>query len=503
MRSYLCSLIFLLLAGFVFGSATDQQDFVTFVYANGVGSSGDNGGGCTKQIWDVENHDALKFMESDGGPLVAASLTVVNVGGEVGFTEPGGASDYFADMVDGTFVLIDSYSGDDISDGRYIAEYADDDTIYLVDTIYVDDAGQTGGITLGGAIDGLASLIAFESDLADAGLYNCDVLIRGNETLPGTIAIGSGGGGSSSLRLRLLSVNSSWAYEKGAVTLTATANLVNGLIRFGTGTGISYVDIIGFVIDGGGAGNAEKGLSFPDADSDFIHIIDCTIQDVIEPPGYGIEFQGDAYAVINTTVAGCRYGIFAGTGDAMKTQYLHSSFRDNGVGVHVDATDNHFIHCEFIDSSSTLGTGDGLVFDDVESFGTVQLCSFLNNDGDGMQINVASLQIMVLNNASSGNGGFGYNISDNNVTSLGVFGYNHSYNETDCSDTGTWATLGIGNNITGDPKFNNVADGSEDLDLQASSPLIAAGVNGANIGSGNHAVGGGGGQPILGGSVVR
>ncbi len=365
-----------------------------------------------------------------------------------------------------------------------------------IDLAYISDDTAILDCWIGGAVPIVSGSYDLQDVLDDttigsAASQDVDIYVTSASTvtLTTTIVIDVGGG-SSTTRKRMLACDSSYAYSKGSVTFDTTSNLTNGLIQLGTGSGISYVEIIGLIIDGGaGATDAERGIYCADATTDNISIIDCTIKDVTEAPGHGLSLEGDSYFVINTEIDNCLIGAYMGGSDGLYSRWEGCSIHHCiGDGLYVDGVRNVITHTEFFRNGD-----DGLVITDTGGGAYIDHCTFLLNTGDGVSVNVAALDVFITNCASSGNGGYGYNISDNNVFSLGIFGYNHSYNETDCSDTGTWATLGIGNNITGDPKFNNTGDGTEDLDLQASSPLIGAGVNGSNSGSGNHAAGGGGG----------
>ncbi len=418
--------------------------------ANGASVDGDNGGAVTSGA-------GAKVLITDAGQFSNTSV--------------------------GMFIRVNFAAG--YVDGRFeITAKPDGDNAVLIAEDYATDEDVTDW-NVGGAVPILDATFELQDVLDDptfgtAASRNVDIYVTGLANITTTIDIDAGGG-TTTTRKRLLATNTSYIYTKGGCTLTATANLINGVFRLGSGSGISYIDIIGFVIDGGGAGDAERGIRFSDGSSIYNSIIDCTIQNVKESPGYGVQYAGNSNNIINTTIDGCIRGVHTDTNDGGQSKYINSTFSNNTtVGVFIDGTNTQFIGCKFI------GNGAGLIFDDSENWAMVQHCTFLNNVGDGVEVDALALGIVIMHCVSSGNGGFGYNITNNNINTIRTFGYNHSHNETDCSDTGTWATLGLGNNITGDPKFVDATPGSEDLNYQNDSPCIGAGINGVTLGAGVH-----------------
>jgi len=211
-RILLISLLLCLFAVPVFAQsdATTREDFVIFVYKAGEGGDATFAGPfCTKAAWDASG-DPLDFMGSDGQTLASGTLTVVTGtgSGEVRFYDPG-ANNWFAGMVSGTGVYIESYTGDDVLDGWFLAEKVDDNTIGLLGTSDGDDVSDTADFALGGAADGLADLITNASDLINAGIYNCDILIKGPEgDQAAELSIPNGGSGDN--RLSLIGVDTDW-----------------------------------------------------------------------------------------------------------------------------------------------------------------------------------------------------------------------------------------------------------------------------------------------------
>ena len=81
-----------------------------------------------------------------------------------------------------------------------------------------------------------------------------------------------------------------------------------------------------------------------------------------------------------------------------------------------------------------------------------------NNTGAGLDINTAADNIVAYNNIVSGNGGTQWELNSN-ATHFALFTNNHAFGGTGLVDAGTWADIGDGNNITGDPQFVDAANG--------------------------------------------
>jgi len=453
----------------------------------GVSASNTNAG------WFDDDIAVADTFAPGGAPVESNAGGVVdNDGGNVRITDAGEFAAAAADM----FVYVD-FTDDENTDGRYRINSVDGANAITIDLAFAGDGENVTLWSVGGAIpivDGTFELQDVLDDaLSSAAVDNVDIYVapeNSPEVFTATLDIDTGGG-TASTRKRLWATDTSYVYSKGNVTFSANGtNLTNGVVRFGTGAGIAYVDIIGFVIEGGGAGDAEIGINLPDEASDDCGIIDCTIQNVTENPGQGILIGGDNGYVVNTTIVNTDAGIFAGGFDG--NDYLFDGCRisdSGGDGIFLDGNGCAITHCTFIDNAD-----DGLVVDATRTHTRVSHCVFLNNDGDGISIAADATQTSVTNCASQGNGGFGYNVLGTNIETVGQFGWNHSHGETDCSDTGTWATLGMGNNIIGDPLFENIGDGVEDLGYQDTSPCLGVGTNESNIGAGfNDSTAGGGG----------
>lgn len=106
-------------------------------------------------------------------------------------------------------------------------------------------------------------------------------------------------------------------------------------------------------------------------------------------------------------------------------------------------------------------------------------CTVYGNGGDGVDIDGSNTTIF--DTSSAGNGGYGFN----GVTNLAFGGFDNNHTNGNTSGAGD-STLPGDNNVTGDPKFTSVTDGSEDFTPLSGSPLIGAGINGSNIGAVAH-----------------
>ena len=195
----LISLIFLVLAGFAFGAI--GSDYVSFVWNGGASSADDHGGGAVRTVWDAGSPSDF-FNTSTGEAILTVADNSVNItdnSPEYKLTKTGA----FANLVTGTIGFVDFFAPD--LDGYFVFVKIDDDNAFLSGSTYTSD--QTCNLRLGGAIKTLGGTI--NTDLADAGTVNCDVLIKGNETFPSGDTVASGDGTVTTM-LRFLGVDSSW-----------------------------------------------------------------------------------------------------------------------------------------------------------------------------------------------------------------------------------------------------------------------------------------------------
>ncbi len=262
MRFYLYSLIFLLLAGFAYGQPTPPghvADYVTLVWDAGVSSDQTNGGHVKLAVWLAGSPG--DFMDLGDGETKAeawdtnqtgASITEgpgdtinVNAGGIGLITTGTGANVMFEDNGDAA-----------TADGNFYVTRVDDNNVTLDGLSYSELAGDQGcDIRIGGAIDGLVSLIANAAGIADAGLYHCTVLMRGNEILPSKVTVGAGGG-TVDTRLELIGVNSSWVDDGTQVTLDGGGSITTCLsieVDYTTLKNVNLTNTTSYPLQVGGA----------------------------------------------------------------------------------------------------------------------------------------------------------------------------------------------------------------------------------------------------------
>lgn len=146
--------------------------------------------------------------------------------------------------------------------------------------------------------------------------------------------------------------------------------------------------------------------------------------------------------------------------------------------------------------------GNGIDGSPMTSSGSARCCYMNNtvygNTGHGISIEnnayssgSANHVQGVMNNTSSGNGGYGFYFGDTDPFRVPGMDYNHTHGNTSGATDRTDGLFGSAN-VTGDPLFSDAA--SDDFQPSAGSPLILAGVHGANIGAMAHAESSGGGS---------
>lgn len=165
--------------------------------------------------------------------------------------------------------------------------------------------------------------------------------------------------------------------------------------------------------------------------------------------------------------------------------YVHDN---GGHGFHQEnggSGSGHIVNCIF-----DTNTGSGLNIEVAAApNGVFILNSVFYNNVDGISFSTNSLDGgFIANNVFMDNSAYGIDWGSQSKGALFV-DYNCYYNNT-TNPTSDGATAPGSNNVTSDPSFANAAGG--DFTPGSSSPLIQAGVNGANIGAVAHAAGGGG-----------
>lgn len=504
MRFYLISLIFMLLVGT--GFAAIGEDFVSFNWPAGTNSSADNGGGATAAAWqDGANPD--DFIGTQGLAISLAGAwddsetgcTVTdNGGGLLRLTSVGD----FDDVESDTICRVNFAAT--YTDGYFLAIAVDADSIDLAGTTY--SADTTADCRAGGAIDGLGEII--NTDLADASTVNCDVLIKGNETAGADIDIAAGGGTDTTL-LQFIGVDSSWV----PISLTATS-------------GWPVLTMQGFTLKLTSDGITVKTLSVTSTDGDFTVLVTgeyvSLLSNTIANTGAGRAYRANGQSTVcmncsftansattviqpdRGSVSGCTIKQL-GAGDGVQ---LATGFAGGYLG-------NNIIY-------SSGGGGNGIFIDALDSAANPVV--IVNNTIDDWDdcIHMDELpdvaddvgSVLIANNILSDWDTFGINKTD--ADDQGPVIINNAF--WDAQATGNPTNLGnlpvlLSITLSGDPYTTQGTDYSLNDTAGAGAAVRAAGFPGARVDGNNtgfNTVGAldaqgaaGGGQPILGGSVVR
>ncbi len=501
MKKNLIVIIGLVLAGFTFGSALNQ-DFVTFVYNGGADSSDGHGGSCTAGALAAAGGDPVGvFFTATGQAIIESTDNSVTV------TENPGTGEYklykaaaFASLVTGTIGFVNFVAPD--TDGFFIFVKIDDNAAYLQGTSWASNT--TCSIWVGGCMKTLGGTI--NSDIANAGTVNCDVLIRGNETFPSDETV-AGGGGTVTTMLRFLGVDSSWVrivptrtvigggkangpFDTSIMpTITLNANVEFILSQ-------SFIQLDGLYFTGNTATTMVGSTS-----SDNLKFTNCVFDNASTNAS-----ALDARADNNSSFYNCDF-IMSGASGA-------------SWNVSIDASSS-FVNCRFRhDSSGPAGGIEGAGIESVvgclfydyaagtaiqESANTTNLLivnnTFENIPGKCISIpNLATPTANIFNNIAKDCGIFVDNLysgtANNNLFAM----FNHLNNVTTDYDDFS-GDLGF-QDLTSDPLF--ISEANDNYNLQSGSPAKNSGPFLTNRGSMSDAeAGGGGGQPIIGGSVIR
>lgn len=189
----------------------------------------------------------------------------------------------------------------------------------------------------------------------------------------------------------------------------------------------------------------------------------------------GVEFESGAWVFVNCEFdSNTEYGANCHTSNRWSdVRWYGCSFHDNGShGVDYQGNQNIYMNCLFYDNG-----GDGFYADRYPHELILANCVFYGNTGDGF----GNSGISEVGNGMSGvfncifmaNGAYGF--SGNGYFAEPRFmDYNCFYNNT--SGATDYASTPGSNNVTSDPQFTSVTDGSEDFTLQSGSPCIDNGI---------------------------
>ena len=398
----------------------------------------------------------------------------------------------FSNTIVGPYANINFDPGSDYTSGFYEVIAVDASNNYVdLELAYIDDDAVNITIVVGGAVP----IIDVDYDLQDvlddalssAASNDVVIYILGTGEITATLDIDTGGGSATTTKT-LVGTNTSYVIDGTRAKITTATSLINGLVHIANGvSGITFRNID---FDAGGVGKADycilnntdaeesivfKNCLMHDSDIDGIHHGGSAIQDewavlgceVYDNRGSGIRARSSARGVIY--IIGCSihdnsvYGIFIGE---YVRAYNNRVYANGDSGIYNSAATVLFARA--IISNTMFGNG-----------------------GDGFESVASSGLIVIANNTSVANVGFGYNLAGMAIGEVMVFSNNHSKDNdaegtpdspnSHCSETSTLALFqgfGQGNNISGDPLFTNVSPGSENFIPTSNSPLIDAAVGG-------------------------
>jgi len=198
----------------------------------------------------------------------------------------------------------------------------------------------------------------------------------------------------------------------------------------------------------------------------YITWIRCSFHDA---NGRGLKADG-----IYTQVIDCEfYGNTTGLSLANACQTFRSRIHDNS-GYGVDASGNGAI----ISGCLIYDNGAAGINSSSKAPSIIDSNTIFGNTSDGIYIYgsaiVNSVLGVITNNVIRSNGGYGINLSTTTRMPL-VIDYNCIHNNTSGATSNCENMLGS-HNVYSNPLFVSETDGSEDFDLQTSSPCINAGL---------------------------
>lgn len=228
-------------------------------------------------------------------------------------------------------------------------------------------------------------------------------------------------------------------------------------------------------MDGGGENFADYCIYNPDGtEGQFHRHFNCTFHNV---DLHCVETWGDCSFFYQ-----CEFYLSRGKGllleAAHQSKVIWCSFHDNSShGLHLNGQSCVIGYNLLYNNSSR-----GLLCEANSSDSTIMNNTVWGNSDVGIRIDTVASALVVINNTSSGNALFNWDL-DGDKTHFMFFDYNHSFGGGGglVADGYTWADVGEGNNIEGDPRFKNPAGG--DFSLSINSPLRDAGVNNSDIGA--------------------
>ncbi len=435
-------------------------------YVGGTSADPNNGG------WGAASLAVASVTGANGAVLdIATGATISDNGsGNVRLT----SASAFDDAAVGVYAYCDFSAT--YTDGRYAILAVDATDNYIdIDLEYISNV-PTAYVRVGGAVTEaeLPNIMDVIGHPSDPGTQTENVYIYfydGGDGYARTVQwdIDVGGSSTAAYRRYLIGVNSAYVED-------------------GTLARVYASDAMTYLIDLTVHRQVYRNIDFDGVAMTTSHAIYCTgvyadFQNCTIRRGGGMGFYGymGAYPVymMDCTIrdnAGNGIGFYGGHGD--HSRIINCTIRDNG-GSGINPGDIMYILNNLIDGNTSYG----IQFQSSAWAGIVANNTIHGNGSGGMEARFTAGAWAIYNNTMANNGGYGYKDHVNaGLTGL-FFAHNHSYNNTSghTNLTGTWADLGCGGNITGDPLFTDAVNG--DFEPQSGSPLINAGMLDRTIGA--------------------
>lgn len=167
----------------------------------------------------------------------------------------------------------------------------------------------------------------------------------------------------------------------------------------------------------------------------------------------------------------------SGSGRGTPSHFIFNTFKGGTGGIRhgfgANTNGSSIENCDFIRingdaiSMAAAITGTSIV-------NTIKNCSFLANTGDDIDARVGTGGLTIVNNIFRLSGGYPINTNGGDIGGFNLISNCFSSPTSGISDINGGAAWGRGN-ISADPLFVNETAGSEDLNLQSTSPCINAG----------------------------
>lgn len=402
------------------------------------------------------NGQSLTAMTVAGNSIVdnGATITLSAVG--IGFFVPVGC-----------YVSIIWDANSDYVDDRYDITISTNNAITINYAGGVDKPGigeNATAVVVGGALGGTAGAntrIALQIVFDQLTAGDTVSIAQGTYTIDGTaVAVDSGtvNTGLITAKMNIQGVNSVTGdiltVGETRPIITANASIANKSPINVTGT-LSYFDWRFIDCQGGGAGKADHAMYLNDQGTLSYHRF------------FNCLFHASDLSPLHIRAGSCLFldcEMYDGLGGQ--------------AGAYIRGNFHRVIDCRCYDNAGASADGINLR----SSGGLVQNCVCYGNGQHGIEIPTESNEAVIVNNTLQGNAGDGLHVhtdadnvvvknniaSDNtgtqfelngDIVHFAYFGYNHAYGGSALVDAGTWATLGEGNNITGNPAFVNAAGG--------------------------------------------